>query len=260
LSGTEQVVRGSFTGRASAAAGAVPISLEESLADDLQIRLGDEIVWDVQGLPMTTRVTSVRAVEWRRLEPNFYVVFPDGVLNDAPRTYVAAVRTGTPAGSARVQQAVVRAFPNVTAIDLALLVETIDGIFAKVAFVIEFMALFTVATGVIVLVSTILTGRFQRVRETVLLRTLGASRRQIGRIQLVEYGLLGVLAGGVGLGLAVAANALLAQFVFHTAPAAPPAQLVGAWAGVTVLTVATGFWSNRGIADHPPLEVLRGET
>jgi putative ABC transport system permease protein len=260
LAGTEQVVRGSFTGRADPAAGPVPISLEESLADDLQVKLGDEIVWDVQGLPVTTRVTSVRAVEWRRLEPNFYVVFPEGVLGDAPTTWVAAVRAGTPAGSARVQQAVVTAYPNVTAIDLALLVETIDGIFAKVAFVIEFMALFTVATGVVVLTSAILTGRFQRVRETVLLRTLGASRRQIGRIQLVEYAVLGFLAGGVGIGLAVGANALLARTMFQTEPAAPPGQLAIAGIALMVLTVATGFWSNRGIADHPPLEVLRGET
>jgi putative ABC transport system permease protein len=260
LSGTEQVVRGVFTGRADPAAGPVPISLEESLADDLQVKLGDEIVWDVQGLPVTTRVTSVRAVEWRRLEPNFYVVFPDGVLGDAPTTWVVAVSAGAAAVSARVQQAVVGAFPNVTAIDLALLVETIDGIFAKVAFVIEFMALFTVATGVVVLTSAVLTGRFQRVRETVLLRTLGASRRQIGRIQLVEYSLLGFLAGGVGIGLAAIANTLLARVVFQTAPAAPPGQLAVAWIAMMVLTVATGFWSNRGIADHPPLEVLRGET
>jgi putative ABC transport system permease protein len=260
LSGTEQVVRGVFTGRADPAAGPVPISLEESLADDLQVKLGDEIVWDVQGLSVTTRVTSVRAVEWRRLEPNFYVVFPDGVLGDAPTTWVVAVSAGAAAVSAKVQQAVVGAFPNVTAIDLALLVETIDGIFSKVAFVIEFMALFTVATGVVVLTSAVLTGRFQRVRETVLLRTLGASRRQIGRIQLVEYSLLGFLAGGVGIGLAVIANALLARTVFQTAPAAPPAQLAVAWIAMMVLTVATGFWSNRGIADHPPLEVLRGES
>jgi len=260
LTDTERVVRGAFSGRADPAAGPVPISIEESLADDLQLKVGDELEWDVAGLPMMTRVTSVRAVEWRRLSPNFYVVFPMGALDDAPRTYVAAVRAGAPADSARVQQAVVRAFPNVTAIDLAVLVETIDSIFSKVAFAIEFMALFTVATGVIVLTSTVLTGRFQRVRETVLLRTLGASRRQIGRIQFVEYGVLGLLAGGVGVALAVAANALLARFVFHADAAAPPAQLATAALGVTVLTLAAGLWSNRGIADHPPLEVLRSET
>jgi len=260
LTDTEQVVRGAFTGRANPAAGPVPISIEESLADDLQLKVGDELEWDIAGLPMTTRVTSVRAVEWRRLSPNFYVVFPEGVLDDAPRTYVAAVRAGASADSARVQQAVVRAFPNVTAIDLAVLVATIDSIFSKVAFAIEFMALFTVATGVIVLTSTVLTGRFQRVRETVLLRTLGASRRQIGRIQVVEYGVRGLRAGGGGGGLAVAANALLARFVFHAAAAAPPVQLATAAVGVTVLTLAAGLWSNRGIADHPPLEVLRSET
>jgi putative ABC transport system permease protein len=170
------------------------------------------------------------------------------------------VRAASPAQSAAVQRAVVDAFPNVTAIDLALVIDTLDGIFSKVEFAIEFMALFTVATGLIVLVGTIVTGRHQRIRETVLLRTLGASRRQVTEIQLVEYAVLGVQAAVVGGLLAVAANALLARFVFHVAPSAPAGQVAGAVAAVALLTVATGFIVSRGITDHPPLQVLRQET
>jgi len=103
------------------------------------------------------------------MEPNFFVVFPEGVLEGAPKTYVAAMLAASPADSARVQRAVVDQFPNVTAIDLALVVETLDGIFTKVAFAVQFMALFTVATGLVVLAGAILTGRHQRIRETVLL-------------------------------------------------------------------------------------------
>jgi putative ABC transport system permease protein len=260
LSGTERVVEGAFTGRAGPGAGPAPVSVEEGLARDMQLRIGDEVDWDVQGLPVRTRVGSIRSVEWRRLEPNFFVVFPEGVLEEAPKTFVVAVRASSPAQSAAVQRAVVDAFPNVTAIDLALVIETLDGIFSKVEFAIEFMALFTVATGLIVLVGTIVTGRHQRIRETVLLRTLGASRRQVTLIQLVEYAVLGVQAAVVGGMLAVAANALLARFVFHVAPSAPAAQVAEAVAAVALLTVATGFIVSRGVTDHPPLQVIRQET
>ena len=138
--------------------------------------------------------------------------------------------------------------------------QTVDEIFSKVAFVIEFMAAFTVLTGVIVLVGAVATGRFQRVRETVLLRTLGATRRQLWQIQLVEYAILGVLAAIVGSVLAIAGNALVAHFVFKIAPSAPMLLPVLAVVSVSAVTVLTGLLSSRGVANHPPLEVLRQET
>jgi len=259
LSATEKVIEGKFTGHASLGAGLVPISVEESLAKDMLLHVGDEVDWDVQGLQVRTRVGSIRSVEWRRLEPNFFVVFPEGVLDDAPKTYLAAAHAATPADSAAVQRAVVDAFPNVTAIDLALVVQTLDGIFSKVAFAIQFMALFTVATGLVVLAGAVLTGRHQRIRETVLLRTLGASRRQLAIIQLVEYAVLGTQGAVVGALLAVAGNELLARFVFDVPAAAPIGQIAAAVAVVAGLSVATGFAAGRGVVDHPPLEVLRQE-
>jgi putative ABC transport system permease protein len=122
------------------------------------------------------------------------------------------------------------------------------------------MASFIIATGVIMLVSAILTGRFQRIRETVLLRTLGASHRQLLLIQMVEYAILGVLASLVGAILAVGGNALLAHFVFKIPPSAPPLLLLACTAAVTVVTLVTGWFTNRGITNHPPLVVLRQET
>ena len=260
LSGTERVVAGKFDGRVEPGAAVVPISVEESFLSSLQLGLGDEIEWDIQGVPIKTKVTSVRAVEWRRLDSNFFVVFPEGAIEAAPKTFVAALRTATPADSARMQREVVMAFPNVSAIDLALIMETLDSIFSKVAFVIQFMALFTVATGIIVLVGAVMTGRYQRVRETVLLRTLGATRRQLVQIQLVEYAILGVLAAVVGGLLAIMGNALLAKFVFDVSPSAPPLMILGAIAAAASVTLITGLLTNRGVTDHPPLEILRQET
>lgn len=260
LEASERLVGGTFVGRVSPGEAVVPISIEEGLMKDMSLKLGDEIEWDVQGVPIRSKIASVRAVEWRRLEPNFFVVFPEGVLEPAPKFHVAAVRARDSEHSARVQRAIVAAFPNVTAIDLALVMQTVDGIFTKVAFVIEFMAAFTVLTGVIVLAGAVATGRFQRIRETVLLRTLGATRRQLLQIQFVEYAILGVLAALVGCALSVAGNALLAKFVFRITPSVPvPLLIVGALA-VCVVTVITGLLSSRGVTNHPPLEVLRQET
>ncbi|GAB1488916.1 ABC transporter permease [Opitutaceae bacterium] len=260
LSATETLLAGTFTGRVEPGIEVVPISLERDLARDMQLSLGDELEFDVQGVPLKTRVTSIRQVEWRRMEPNFFVVFPEGALEGAPKFFVAATRVATPADSARVQRAVVADIPNVSAIDLALILQTLDSVFSKIQFVVQFMALFTVATGVIVLAGAVMSGRFQRLRETVLLRTLGANRRQLVQIQLVEYAILGLLSALVGCGLALFANWLLAAFVFKTAGSFPVTTLLGAVAAVMTVTLLTGLLSNRGVADHPPLEILRQET
>lgn len=256
---TEKLLAGKFESRVAPGTSLIPISVEEGLAKDMQLQLGDQIEWDVQGVPMTTQISSLRSVDWQRFQPNFYVVFPEGALEDAPKFYLAAVRANSSGASARAQQLVVQKFPNVSAIDLDLILQTLDTIFAKVEFVVRFIALFTVATGAIVLAGAVLTGRFQRLRETVLLRTLGATRKQLMQIQLAEYAVLGFLGALTGGGLAFLANALLAKFVFELPVVAPLGYLAGAAVGVTVLTIITGLLANRGVAQHPPLEVLRQE-
>lgn len=260
LESTERLVQGEFTGKVMPGEAVVPVSLEEGLFKEMGVKLGDEIEWDVQGVPIRTKVGSVRAVEWRRLEPNFFVVFPEGVLEPAPKFHVAAVRAENSEHSAQVQRAVVAALPNVTAIDLALVMQTVDSIFSKVAFVIEFMAAFTVLTGVIVLVGAVATGRYQRVRETVLLRTLGATRRQLLQIQAVEYAILGVLSALVGCILSIAGNALLTKFVFRLSISVPWLVVAAGGLAVVAVTMVAGMLSSRGVTDHPPLEVLRQET
>ncbi|MCC7412660.1 MAG: ABC transporter permease [Gammaproteobacteria bacterium] len=260
LEGTERLVSGTFVGKVAPGEAVVPVSMEEGLVKEMGLKLGDEIGWDVQGVPIRSKLGSVRAVEWRRLEPNFFVVFPEGVLEPAPKFHVAAVRAENSDHSARVQRALVSAFPNVTAIDLALVLETVDSIFTRVAFVVNFMAAFTVLTGIIVLAGSVMTGRFQRIRETVLLRTLGATRRQLFRIQLVEYAILGVLASLVGGALSVLGSGLLAKFVFRITPSVPVGLLLLGATAVCVVTVVTGMLTSRGVANHPPLEVLRQET
>ena len=261
ITDSEKLTAGRFTGRVPAGEEIVPLSLEEKLAADLQVGLGDEMVLDVQGVPVKARVDSLRSVDWRRMQPNFFMVFPEGALEAAPKFHIMALRVADATQSAQVQLAVVRDFPNVSALDLALIIRTIDGVYAKASFVVELLALFTVVTGGIVLAGAVLIGRSQRVRESVLLRTLGATKAQVNRIMFAEYLALGTLGAAVGAVLAVGANWALAYSIFKVTWTAPSAVvLVVGWAAVSALTVITGLLSNRGICDHPPLAVLREET
>jgi len=121
------------------------------------------------------------------------------------------------------------------------------------------MAMFTVLTGVFVMVSSLVTGRYQRIQESILLRTLGASRRQVLGILLVEYLSLGGLAALTGLVLSIATSWALARFLFHTPYAIAPAPLLITLLAAPALTVFTGFLISRGVLKHPPLAVLRAE-
>jgi putative ABC transport system permease protein len=260
LSDTEKISAGHWIGRIDYHPGnKVPISLDGDIAKDLGTKIGDELIFDVQGIPIKTTIASLRTVDWKRFQTNFFVLFPAGVLESAPTFYVLVSRVATPADSAKLQNAVVAKFPNVSAIDLTSVIQTVDSILSKVALVIRVMSLFTVGAGVIVLASTIWSGRYQRLQESILLRTLGASRAQIWKILCAEYFLLGLFASLTGIVLAVGASWGLAKFVFKLAYAPSLLPLFVAAASVSLLTVAIGLIASRGVGSAPPLEILRVE-
>lgn len=260
LDDAEKVIAGSFVGQVAPDAARVPVSIEEGIAKDLQLTVGDELVFNVQGVQVPAVIGSIRQVEWRRMQTNFFFVFPQGPLDNAPATYAAAAKAKTPEDTARLQRAVSKELPSVSAIDLGFVLRLFDGIFTKIAWAITFLASFTVITGIVVLASAVLMGRHQRVREAVLLRTLGAQRSQLQQIMVAEYAVLGLLAAATGAILAVGANALLAKFLFKvsTVPSLP--LLAGGVAAVVALTIVTGWLANRGVTGQPPLEILRQET
>ncbi len=263
VSDTEQLVAGRWRGRAKPGESPVPVSLEADIARDLGVGVGAEMVFDVQGIPIATRVESLRRVEWRRFSPNFFVVFPTGVIEDAPTFDILVSRAATSADSAKIQAAMVRKFPNISAVDLSLIAGTIRDIISKATTAVRVLSLFTIGTGLLVLISAVFTGRFDRVREAALLRTLGAARETVFRILAVEYLALGSLAALTGILLAAGGSWLLATYVFELQQTAvlsiilPPALVsLGA---VIALTLGVGLFTSRGVSNHPPLEVLRAE-
>ena len=179
------------------------------------------------------------------------------MLEDAPSFNILVTRAPDPAASARLQADVVQRYPGVSAIDLRLVVETIQGIVDKATTAVRFLSIFTVGTGLLVLAAAIFTGRYERVKEGVLLRTLGASRRTIFRVLIVEYFALGTLAALTGILLAALGNWVLAVFFFKLPWTPAPGAMAAAWAAVTALTVGIGLFASRGVCDHPPLEILR---
>ncbi|HMH84887.1 MAG TPA: ABC transporter permease, partial [Gemmatimonadaceae bacterium] len=148
------------------------ISLEEGIAQELNVKLGDIITWDVQGVEIPTRITSLRKVVWTRFEPNFFVVFAPPVLKGAPNQYVLLAQVKDPIAVALLQREVVNRFPNVSSIDLTAIKRTVDKIVGKVSLAIRFMALFSLAVAIPVLFSAVSATRRERVREGVLLKTL----------------------------------------------------------------------------------------
>ncbi len=258
LAPTEQVLEGEWVGRKTGE-GAVPISIEEGYAERMGLEVGDSVVFDVQGLPVSCRVSSLRKVTWNRVSSNFFVVFPAGVLENAPQFHILMTRVPSPSVSARFQKAVVNQYPTVSIVNLGQILNTVEEVLNKVAFVIRFMALFSILTGLIVLMSSLSLSRFQRLQESIILRTLGSSRRQILIITLFEYFILGSLASLTGILLAFAGTWLLAYFNFDAVfrPTLLPVLLT--YASITGLTMLIGFFNSRGVLNRPPLEVLRSE-
>lgn len=237
----------------------VPISVEEGLARDLGLAVGDTLTWDVQGVEIATRVANLRHVEWARFEPNFFVVFPDGPLARAPQSLVTLTRAAGPEQRARLQRAIVERYPNVSVIDASLLARDLGELIARVTLAVRFLALFCLAAGAVVLIGAVAASRRQRLREGVLLKTLGATRRQVIRIALAEYAALGVLAAAAGSVLALGASWMLMHLRFELPFVFPVGELLAVAAGLAALAAAVGLWTGREVFQDTPLEVLRSE-
>lgn len=257
LISTEKIVKGKWEGVVKDINAAVPISLEDGYAERNSIKIGDTLTFNVQGTMLTTTVSSLRDVDWAGVQTNFLVLFPQGVLEEAPQFHVLLTHVPDNEASARFQQTVVQQFPNISMIDLGLVLSVIDEISTKIGFVIRFMAGFSILTGLIVLIASVLISKYQRIQESVLLRTLGASRRQILIITALEYFFLGTLAAATGILLAVAGGWALATFSFETPfnPSFLPVLVV--FLTVVLITVFIGLVNSWGILSRSPLEVLR---
>lgn len=259
LTSTETLSEGNFIGEIDINQNIVPISVEAGLMEDLNASLGDTIIWDVQGIPITSYISSSRLVNWQTPQPNFFVVFPTGVLEPAPQFFATTVNTPSKEASLNLQRDVVIAYPNVSAIDVGQIVGTIRAFLDRITFVIQFIGLFSIITGLIVLAGSAATSKYQRIRESVLLRTLGAKQTQVMKIQIIEYAFLGIFAALIGLSLSIATSWLIGYFYFGI-EFIPNFTILGIEIALLVVFVLLiGLLNTRGIHAKPPLEILRQE-
>jgi putative ABC transport system permease protein len=233
------------------------ISVERDLATELKVGLGDTITWNVQGVQIPARITSIREVSWARFEPNFFVVFNPASLEHAPQQFAILVRAPTAAAVARLQRDVVQRYPNVSSLDLSLIQNTVNNVLGKVTSAVRFMALISLAFGIPVLFSAVAATRRDRLREGVLLKTLGATRRQVGRIMLAEYALLGALGSLAGVLLSTAGAWLLMKFVFETTFSAAIGPVLVVGGVMTLLAITIGLATGREVFRQTPMAALR---
>ena len=259
LSSSEKLAAGEWIGNYTPSTGLIPVSMEEEFARRNGLKLNDTLVFNVQGMPVTTQLRSLREVDWRGMQTNFILLFPKGILEKAPKFHVIATYLPTLEESARFQQYLVKNFPNISIVDLNLILSTLDKVTEKIGFVVRFMALFSLLSGLIVLLGAIISSKYQRVKESVLLRTIGASRSQILWINGLEYFYLGAMSSITGIGLSLIAGYLLAKFSFEAKMVVQFWPLAAVFLGITAITVIIGLINSREVVTKSPLEVLRQE-
>ncbi|HET8761122.1 MAG TPA: FtsX-like permease family protein, partial [Nitrospiria bacterium] len=234
------------------------VSVEQELARRLGIDVGSTIVLDVQGVPLEARVASLRSVDWDNRGLNFFLLFSPGALDEVPITYVAAARAAA-GDEIALQQAVVAAFPNVTAIPIGEVLASVARVIERVSSAVRGVALLVAAAGFIVLGGALAAGRAARLREAMILKTLGAGRGAMTRALTVEFGLVGAAAGVLGTGMAAALAWAMARWLFEVPWVWAPDLAFNGVALTVAGTVAVGLGGTYRLLGKRPFPVLRGE-
>lgn len=234
---------------------AMEVSMELGIMQTLGLSVGDRLTFEIAGEPVEVKAVGARKVAWDSMQVNFFMVLSRAALGDRPQTWITAFHL--PDTRALLVNDLVQRFPNVTVFDTTAIVRQVQAILEQVVLAVQFLFVFTLAAGLIVLYAALASSRDERVREAGLMRALGASRRQLQHSQLLELAATGALAGLLAALGALAVGALLAAqvFQFEYTPryaAIPLAMLAGA-----ALSVAAGWLSLRRVIDSPPLETLR---
>ncbi len=243
------------------------LSIEEGIAKTLKLKLGDTLRFDMAGVLHEARITSVRRVDWTSMRANFFVMYPVSRLTtgagfDVPTTYIAAFRAPQRVVTAEKPVAtfdnqLLSRFPNVTSVDMGATLNQVQAVLGQVVSAVEFLFLFTLAAGLVVLFAAVTATREERAREYAVLRALGASNQLLAKVQRAELAGVGALAGVLASSVAMAMGWGLAKcaFEFNWNPS-PWVPLIGAATGAA-LALAAGWWGLRDVLRRPVVQTLR---
>ncbi len=233
------------------------VSVSDEWADRMNVDLGDRVTLDIQGIPLTARVTSFRKIHWQAMRPNSILILSPGLIENAPRIFVSSFRIAGEEERTRFQTRLVKQFPNLSVIDVTEAAANFRLILDRISLIVRILAVITLLNGVVILGGAVAAGRFARLREMMLLKVLGAARGDLRKILIAEYAILAVLGCLCGWLLAEAVNRpMLAQF-FEASPVVPYLPVLLTIAGVVVLNTAIGLFISRDVARTAPLHVLR---
>jgi putative ABC transport system permease protein len=237
------------------------VSIEEGLRSRFQIQLGDEMRFDVLGRIITARVASFREVDFRDFRAGgFMIVFRPGPFDTAPHSFIAAVRGARETTArARMQGLLVASYPNVSVIDLREVLDTVASIVNNVTLAVTVVGGLVLLSGSLILVGAVSMTKFRRVYEAAILKTLGASSRLIATTLLVEYGVLGAIAGTVGAIGAVALSWAVARYALDLPWEPSPAITLGGIVVTAIFVAAVGVLASLDVLRHKPLATLRAE-
>jgi putative ABC transport system permease protein len=249
---TNQIIAGSWyrdiPGRAEA-------SVEQGIAKTLRLKLGDTLRFDIAGQLVEARVTSLRKLEWGSMRANFFVIINPAAMASTPQTFMTAFHL--PPADAALTNALTREFPNLTVIDVSGIIAQLQEVLDQVVTAVEFLFLFTLASGVLVLYAALMGSQDERTRESGLLRALGATRKQLSQAQWIEFSLVGGLSGLLAASGAAALGWALATYQFKFAwTFSPVVWLAGLMVGVAC-AIAGGWLGLRNVLRQPPLQTLR---
>ena len=232
------------------------VSVEADFARDLEISLGDRLRFDIAGELLDVKVTSLREVQWDTFNPNFFMLFPPGLMADYPQTYISSVYVDR-ARRADVLE-LVRSYPSVTVIDIEAAIEQVRDIMDQASLAVQYVFLFALGAGILVMLAVVQSTREERLYESAMLRTLGAKKRVVLAGVAVEFAALGLIAGVLAAAGASGVAWLLARRVFQLDFAADPMIWVAGLVAGLVIVGGAGVLATRTVVTHPPANVLRG--
>jgi putative ABC transport system permease protein len=235
--------------------GGARVSVEREYAELLKLQLGDTLTYDIAGEAVSARITSLREVRWDTFKPNFFVVFSPGVLDDATGTLITSVHVEPEQRRALVD--LVRQFPEITIIDIAALLAQVRDVMDKASLAVQYVFLFTLAAGLMVLLAAVQATRDERRYESAMLRTLGATRSVVFQGVAAEFVVIGALAGLLAAASATAVGWVLARQVFDLRYSPDPWVWIIGVAGGALLVGVAGLLAARSVVTHPPLQALR---
>lgn len=236
-------------------AGQPEASVEQSLMQRLGLKLGDTIRFDMASVLVEARITSVRKLEWGSMRANFFVIINPAAMQDAPTTYMTAFHQ--PEQAAGLGNALTRQFPNLTVIDVSGIIAQLQEVMDQVVTAVEFLFLFTLAAGILVLYAALMGSQAERTREAGLLRALGATRQQLAQAQRIEFLLVGSVAGLLAASGAALLGWALATYVFKFAWSFSPLVWIAGLAAGVLCALFGGWLGLRGVLRQPPLQTLR---